>query len=116
MQSDDKRQAGPALIRCNRCGCIAPRLWGPRAMFGLQFIFAKYSLRSNSVETAYKISLLANNALVRTNFDTKDERLSPLTQTLFSLCPQTFSFVMALMLASSKTVGSCVVTQTTFNS
>ena len=37
-------------------------------------------------------------------------------QTLFSLCPQTFSFVMALMLALSKTVGSCVVTETTFNS
>jgi len=29
--------------------------------------------------------------------------------------PQTFSFVMAVMLALSKTVGSCVVTQTTFN-
>jgi len=34
-------------------------------------------LHSNSVETAYKISLLANNALVRTNIDTKDEGISP---------------------------------------
>jgi len=48
-------------------------------------------LRSNSVETAYKISLLANNALVRTNFDTKDERLSPLTQDfIFTLPPNFF--------------------------
>jgi len=34
-------------------------------------------LSSNSVETAYKISVLANNALVRMNIDTKGERLSP---------------------------------------
>ena len=37
-------------------------------------------------------------------------------QTLFSLCPQTFSFVLTIMLVLSKTVGSCVLTQTTFNS
>jgi len=54
-------QTGPALSRCNRCGCIGhrasevPRLWGPAPCVWIVVHFAKYSLRSNSVEAAYNI-------------------------------------------------------------
>ena len=68
----DELRTGPASSRCNQCDCIGPRVSGDP------------SLRSNSVETVYKIWLLANSALVRTNIDTKDGRLCPQTQTFYS--------------------------------
>ena len=68
----DESRTGPASSRCNQCDFIGPRVSGDPA------------LRSNSVETVYKIRLLANSALVRTNIDTKDGRLCPQTQTFYS--------------------------------
>jgi len=44
-------QSGPALSRCNRCGCIGPRALGSPApcWLGRLFIFTRYSLRRRIV-------------------------------------------------------------------
>jgi len=46
------RRPGPALSRCNRCGCIELHASGNPAPWrlGRLFIFARYSLRSRIVE------------------------------------------------------------------
>jgi len=58
----------PYRVRPHVSGGPAPCVW---------IVVHFCPLRSNSVETADKVSLLANNALVRTNIDTKDKGLSP---------------------------------------